>query len=358
MKSLSVTARPVTIAANEIVELAQFIASQSGREPAAVESHLRWFLLENPARDPALSLGCGLRSPQGELVGCMLHVPQIFRFQQQTFPVILASSLYVEARYRGNGGVVLFRKFMELGSKWPIFTNSANPVAAVFWRSRRAVPIPYTDHELLGVLRWQGMIEEGLVRRGVPNLAARAASGPAGLFVRPFRRFKLDGGSPDDLVPLASAEDVLRLPMQGSQSEMTANRDLEYIRWRYFSRQDATVAAFAFRNKRSGTEVLVTVNRRPRGYRGQINTLNLLDIFPAVAPEVCVSIVAGLAERYRGAVDAIVLRGLDEARQDLFGRLGFMRRQFDAPNGWFVDRSGTLPTRNWYMVPADGDWLI
>ena len=102
MKSLSATARPVTIAANEIVELAQFIASQSGREPAVVESHLRWFLLENPARDPALSLGCGLRSPQGELVGCMLHVPQIFRFQQQTFPVILASSLYVDPRYRGT----------------------------------------------------------------------------------------------------------------------------------------------------------------------------------------------------------------------------------------------------------------
>ena len=358
MKSLSDAAMPVTIAANEIVELAQFIASQSGSAPAAVESHLRWFLLENPARDPALSLGCGLRSPQGELVGCMLHVPQIFRFQQQTFPVILASSLYVDPRFRGNGGVVLFRKFMELGSKWPIFTNSANPVAAVFWRSRRAVPIPYSDHELLGVLRWQGMIEEGLVRRGVPHLAARIASGPAALVVHPFKRLKLAGGCAEDLTPLASAEDVMRLPIHEPQPEMTANRDLPYIRWRYFSRQDDTVAVFAFRNKLSGSEVLVTVNRRPRGYRGQIDTLNLLDIFPAVASEVCVSIVAALVERYCGAVDAIVLRGLDEARQDWFRRLGFMRRQFDAPNGWLVDRSGTLPTRNWYLVPADGDWLI
>jgi hypothetical protein len=53
-----------------------------------------------------------------------------------------------------------------------------------------------------------------------------------------------------------------------------------------------------------------------------------------------------------------VLRGMDEARQDMFCRLGFTRRQFDAPNGWFLDKSGFLPTRDWYLVPADGDWLI
>jgi hypothetical protein len=57
-------------------------------------------------------------------------------------------------------------------------------------------------------------------------------------------------------------------------------------------------------------------------------------------------------------MDAIVLRGLDESRQDVFRRLGFLRRQFDAPNGWFLDKSGFLPPRNWYLVPADGDWLI
>ncbi len=84
----------------------------------------------------------------------------------------------------------------------------------------------------------------------------------------------------------------------------------------------------------------------------------MLDIYPPVSPAVCASIVAALVERYRGAIDAIVLRGLDEARQELFCRLGFLRRQLDAPNGWFLDKSGFLPTRNWYTVPADGDWLI
>jgi hypothetical protein len=150
----------------------------------------------------------------------------------------------------------------------------------------------------------------------------------------------------------------MQLPIHDSNPELTANRDLRYIRWRYFSGRDATVGVFAFRNQQVESDVLVTVNQRPRGYRGQIRALHVLDIYPSVTPEVCVSIGAALAQRYRGSIDAIVLRSLDKARQDVFRRVGFMRRQFDAPNGWFLDRSGLLPTRSWYLVPADGDWLI
>jgi hypothetical protein len=357
----STRAQLVAIANSDIVELAQFIALQSGREPAAVESHLRWFLLENPARDPQIPLGCGLRSPQGQLVGCILYVPQTFRFQQQTLLIVGSSCFYVDERYRGSGGLI-FLRFSELGRKWPLFGNSANADAAKLWKARGSVPIPYSDHELFGVLRWRGVIEEGLTRRSVPKTLARAISGPAAFFAPAFKRLKLGAGRPEDLVLLASAEQVMQLPIHDSAPEstttLTANRDLPYIRWRYFSGRDATVAVFAFRNKQVESGVLVTVNQRPRGYRGQIRTLNVLDIYPPGTPEVCASITAALVERYRSAIDAIVLRGLDEARQDLFRRLGFMRRQLDAPNGWLLDKSGFLPIRNWYLVPADGDWLI
>lgn len=345
------------IAESDLAELAQFIALQSGREPVSVESHLRWFLLENPARHPQIPLGCGLRSPQGELAGCILYVPQIFRFQQQTLLVLGSSSFYVDERHRGSGGLI-FLKFTELGRKWPLFGNSANADAARLWKARGAAPIPYSDHELFGLLRWEGAIEEGLQRRGVPAMLARMTSGPTAWLVRPFKRLKLDVGRPEDLVPMASAEQVMQLPIHGNAPDLTANRDLGYIHWRYFSRRDPTAAVFAFRNKRLESDVLVTVNRRPRGYRGQIRTLNVLDIFPTVTPEVGIWIAAALAERYRGSVDSIVLRGLDEARQGVFCGLGCIRRQFDAPNGWMLDRSGLLPTRNWYLVPADGDWLI
>ncbi len=353
----SPAAKLVTISDAEIVEVAQFIASQSGREPASVESHLRWFLLDNPARPPQFPLGCGLRSPQGQLVGCILYVPQTFRFQQQTLLVVGSSSFYVDERYRGSGGLV-FLRFSELGKQWPLFGNSANADAAKLWKARGAVPIPNSDHELFGVLRWKGVIDEGLHRGGVPKALARMASGPASLLVHPFKRLDLEPARAGDLFPLTSAEQVTQLPLQGPAPTLTANRDLAYIRWRYFSGRDASVAAFAFRHPGSEFDVLVTVNQRQRGYRGQMTTLNVLDIYPTVEPAVCVAIVGALVERYRDAIDAIVLRGFDQARQDVFCRLGFTRRQFDAPNGWFLDKSRFLPTRNWYLVPADGDWLI
>ncbi|HYU44849.1 MAG TPA: hypothetical protein VEK84_01570, partial [Terriglobales bacterium] len=200
-------AERVALSEADIVELAQFIAVQSGREPAGVESHLRWFLLENPARDPQIPLGCGLRSPQGQLVGCILYVPQTFRFQRQTMLVVGSSCFYVDERYRGSGGL-LFLRFSELVGKWPLFANSANADAAKLWKARGAVPIPHSEHELFGVLRWEGVIEEGLTRRGVPKPLARMISGPAALFVRPFQPWKLAGGRPGSLVPLVSAEQV------------------------------------------------------------------------------------------------------------------------------------------------------
>jgi hypothetical protein len=350
-------AKLVTLSEFDIVELAQFIALQSGREPASVESHLRWFLLENPARDPQIPLGCGLRSLQGDLVGCILCVPQSFCVQQQTMDIVGSSCFYVDERYRGSGGLI-FLKFSELGRKWPLFANSANADAARLWKARGAVPIPYSDHELFGVLRWSALIEEGLIRRNTRETLARIASRPAALLLRPLKRLKLVVGRSEHLVPLTSAEQVAELPIYNLGPELTAKRDLRYIQWRYFSGRDASVAVFTFRNKQVESDVLVTVNQRSRGHRGQIRTLNVLDIYPSVTPAGCASIAAALVERYRDAIDAIVLRGLDEARQNLFRDLGFTRRQFDAPNGWLLDKSGFLPTRNWYMVPADGDWLI
>src|SRR5277367_3499979 len=91
----------VIIYDSDIVELSQFIASQSGREAANVQSHLRWFLLENPARDPEIPLGCGLRSTEGKLVGCILYAPQTFRFQRQTLVLVGSSCFYVDKHYRG-----------------------------------------------------------------------------------------------------------------------------------------------------------------------------------------------------------------------------------------------------------------
>jgi hypothetical protein len=347
----------VTISESDIVELAQFIAAQSGRVPAIVENHLRWFLLENPARDPQIPLGCGLRSPRGRLVGCILYVPQRFRYQKQEILIVGSSSFYVDEHYRGSGGL-LFLRFSELGRKWPMFGNSANAHAAKLWKARGAVPIPHTDHELLGVIRWKGVIEEGLIRHGAPKTLAQTIGASAASWVSAYKTLKIEAGRGSDLKPLASAEEVMQLRIHNPAPHLTADRNLSYIRWRYFTGRDTTVAVFAFRSRQVESEVLVTVNQRPRGRREQIRALHVLDIYPPVNPEACASIVAALLERFRSVSDAIVLRGSNEARQDIFRRLGFIRRRLEAPNGWILDKSGFLPTQEWYFVPADGDWLI
>jgi len=176
----------VTISESEIVELAQFIASQSGRESASVERHLRWFCWRTrPAiRRFRSVLDCARRKANSSAAFCLFH--KVFRFQQQTLLIVGSSCFYVDERYRGSGGLV-FLRFSQLGRKWPLFGNSANADAARLWKARGAVPIPYSDHELLGVLHWQGVIEEGLKRRLAPQTLARMISGPAAPFVRPFK---------------------------------------------------------------------------------------------------------------------------------------------------------------------------
>jgi hypothetical protein len=135
-------------------------------------------------------------------------------------------------------------------------------------------------------------------------------------------------------------------------------RDLHYIHWRYFSGRDATVAAFAFRSRQLDQDILVTVNQRVRGYRKQINTLNILDVYPEIPSEEWLQMIGALIARYRQTVDAVVLRNQSPDQQRLFCTRGFRLRRFDAPIGWVLDKAKLLPTNDWYPVPADGDGVI
>ena len=77
-------AQLAVIEEKDIAAVASFIAAQSGRTRESVEAHLRWFLLENPARQLQSPLGFGLRSAD-QLVGCILCSPQAFRFETKKF---------------------------------------------------------------------------------------------------------------------------------------------------------------------------------------------------------------------------------------------------------------------------------
>jgi hypothetical protein len=346
----------VAISEKDLVDVACFIAAQSGRTREEVEAQLRWFLLENPAREPHDPLGFGLRSSD-QLVGCILCSPQVFRFGKERILLMGSSSFYVDDRHRGYGGRI-FLQYCRLGNLRPLFGTSANASAAALWKAAGAIPIPYSDGELFGVLRWPPVAEEFAHRQHQSRLLSRIAGSRVSSLVGLVRPLRIDGGSSDDLRPLASVEQVNDLAIHDSPVKLTAMRDLPYIRWRYFSGRDQTAAAFTFRSRRPDQEVLVTVNQRTRGYRRQINTLNVLDVYPEVPPDEWLRIVGALTARYGKIVDAVVLRSQDAERQKLFCARGFQQRIFDAPNGWFLDKSRLLPVHDWYPMPADGDGLI
>lgn len=340
----------------DLPEIAAFISAQSGRPCSEVASHLRWFLLENPARDPQQPLAFGLRS-SGELVGCILCHPQWFQYQKQKVLLMGSSSFYVDERHRGSGGRI-FLQYSRLAARWPLFGTSANVMASALWKSAGAAPISNSDGELFGVLRWPPIAEEFAHRRKSNPLTIRLAASPLSHLASLFRSLKLDDRDPSLLQPLTSPEEVSDVISISSPQKLTALRDPAYIRWRYFSGRDSTVALFSYQSAVSRRNILVTVNQRPRGYRGQIRTLNLLDIFPQVESHDSLRIVAALTARYSRNVDALVLRNLDQETQQLFRGRGFRWRAFDAPIGWLLDRANLLPARQSYFVPADGDGLI
>jgi uncharacterized protein YeeX (DUF496 family) len=347
----------ISIERKDLPEVASFIASQSGRSRDSVEAHLCWFLLENPALRAEDPLGFGLRSAD-QLVGCILCSPQFFRCEKQTILFMGSSLFYVDDRHRGYGGRI-FLQYCRMGSRYPLFGTSANAEAAALWKAAGAHPIPHSDGELFGVLRWPPIAEEVVHRRYSNRVLLALAGSSLATIAGAFRPLKIDCSSSDKVRPLTSAEQVNDLlQLQNSSTELTAARDLPYLRWRYFSGRDATVAGFTFRSGELDREVFVAVNQRIRGYREQIKTLNVLDVYPEVSPAEWVQIVGALIARYRQRVDAIVLRNQNLEQQELFCEKGFQWRAFEAPNGWFLDRSKFLPTHDWYPVPADGDGLI
>ncbi|MFZ0478928.1 MAG: hypothetical protein WAL71_07240 [Terriglobales bacterium] len=353
---LSSTPSLVDLAESDLPEIAAFVAEQSGQAGDAVLDRLTWLLLENPARHKLVPLGCGVRSTSGALVGCILYLPQVFTFGSNPILLLGSTCFYVNEFHRGFGGA-LFLKFTRIAQQWPIFGNSANAIAAQLWKARCATPIAHSDHELLGVVNWPPVVEEVIARRVASNRLARAV-GAATACLRHVRNLRLPRDPESCLVRLSSVEEVMELPLLDASDCFSALRNESYIRWRYFSQRDPSISLFAFRNRKTPRCVFIAVNERRRGQRRQIRALNLLDAFPKPDPEALAAILGALHEKYRDNVDVIVARCLDAACQNALLQAGFRRREFEAPNGWLLDRRGVLPPGERYFIPADGDWII
>ncbi len=97
------------------------------------------------------------------------------------------------------------------------------------------------------------------------------------------------------------------------------------------------------------------MNLRARGRRGQVRALMVLDYWGALPAIEIANVARLLAAEYRTQADVIVFRGQPPARQQALHEAGFVRRALPRAVGVCIDRHGLLPTRSWYMVPADGD---
>jgi hypothetical protein len=167
---------------------------------------------------------------------------------------------------------------------------------------------------------------------------------------------RVPGGA--ELRRLQSPEDVTYLNLPHDTEKLTAVRDEDFIRWRYFSGHDPTIAVFGFRSEESRGDCLVAVNRRQRGHRAQIRVLNVLDVWGDIPPASMTTIAGLLARHYANEVDVLVFMCQDGQREACLKEVGFVRRDAPMPKGWYIDKQNILPTRNFYLVPADGDMGI
>ncbi len=315
--------------------------------------HLEWFLFENPAQPEGVPRGWLARDAEGNVVGSKLCSGQRFVQGGQPYTLLMGGGFYVSSAQRGLG-LALMRRYLDQGKQHALFAATMNEVSGALYEHYGGYAIPRTDHEWLGVLRFAPVVEEWLTRRiGRPRIArflARAgALRPAGLGTR--------GAPPGELRRVDSRENLVELTIEAPGEhahEITALRDPSFLRWRYFQGDDATRTLYVYQSQR-GERALVAVNLRARGHRGQVRALMVLDYWGRIAGTEIANVARHLASRHRDDADVIVFRGQPPERASCLREAGFLLRPLPRAIGVCIDRHALLPTRAWYLVPADGD---
>ncbi|HVH18639.1 MAG TPA: hypothetical protein VNF72_10095 [Myxococcota bacterium] len=336
----------------DLPDLVRFYASQSDAdhsERGDAVAHMRWYLFENPARATGIPAGFLGRDAEGRVAGALLCSPQRFRSGASEHLVCISGGYYVDAAYRGLG-LLLLRRLLAVKGFAHVSTTMNHASGGIYERNG-GYPIARTDRELLGVLRWPPLVEEVLLRRKLAPGLARAASKLAALRPRAIRR-----GDRSRLRRVASPDEIeadALLPLPELDAQLAAVRSPEFLRWRYFEGGDATRDLFVYRGERG--RALVGAYRRWRGTASQMRTLGVLDLWGSLPPAETPALLEALADWYAGEVDAIAVRGLLPEREAAARAAGFVSRDLPRATGVCIDPAGSLPTRDWYLVPADGD---
>jgi hypothetical protein len=342
----------------DLEELSRFVLRRAGSTTslAAALRRFSWILLENPARVSKAPLGWFLTNADSEIVGCMCCAPQEFRFGAMTLPLMMANSFYVDERYHG-GGTAIFLKYLQLGRRYPLFVSSASPTVAEIWQKLGGRAFAGTDRELIGIVHWTPLLAENLYRKIQHEPTAQLLARLAGAIVPLRRQLERAAGS-GKLRRLGSAEEASEIGRQHSSDKITASRDVGFLRWRYFSDADVTTQLLAFQSKDDERPFVLGIRLLNRGYKQQIRTLQVLDIWGEVDGKLCRAIAASLWREYGEQIDALLFRCLGPEQEQSLMECGFRRRVFAAPIAWRLDKWKLLPAQAWYFVPADGDMFL
>lgn len=314
----------------------------------------RWYLFENPELSDDLPRGFVARSGSGDVIGTMQCSPQRFRIGDEEVVLLCSGGYYVDSTHRGVG-LRLMRALLDWSDGIVHFASTMNEVSGAIYERYGGYPIPDTEHEMIGVLHWSPVVQEAIGRRiGRPGLA-RLLSRPMALV--PSR---VGGGPEGQLVEIGSADELSatrwETPAEHA-SQVTAARDPAFLRWRYFEGPDRSRRVFRYADA-SGRAAFVATRMERRGSEGQIRSLCVLDYWGALAQEAIRDVARLLARRFRAEADMLVFRGQPRGRQEALREVGFMRRLLPRAIGVCIDPADRLPTRSWYLVPADGDTSI
>ncbi|MGA3212316.1 MAG: hypothetical protein ABSD20_13500 [Terriglobales bacterium] len=350
--------RLADIADAHIDELAAFFVGQA--PPGAdglprVSARLRW-MAGNPARTPSIPLGWSVREETGAVVGAMLCVPFRYLVGERAELFLMNSAFYVSEAHRGVGGAI-FQAFIAFQEQHVLYCSTAHELAGRIWQARRAQMLPKTDFELVGALRTGPLLEEAAHRRlKTPGaVMARAVGGLANL----YRPLKLAPHRTATLRLLVNPEEAegrggLVASAEAGSGGLTLLRDSSFLRWRYFDVPEPRSAIYEFR---SGEETcFIGVSWGARGYRGQVRVVNIADIWGPVSESALSVALSTVALASADTSDAVVLRCPSDPCERVAIKLGFKRRAFEHPIGWYLDRRGILPGH--FVLPPAGTEMV
>lgn len=328
-------------------------ATSQKRGRPSTEHRLRWLISENPLVGDG-PMGYYVQGTSGAMMGLVLCFPNGFIGDDRRFVGLCSGSFFVEKEARMSG-FLLFRKYLANASRDFFFSTTCNTQSGALWSKLGAKSVPNSEFEYILPINSSVMLPAFLEGRGLAQGALKVAEVTGRVLrplIRPFQRMQSDLASERcrDWDKLSDLSYRNRAP-----NYLTADRSVQFLRWRYGSASpDRSAEICVFRDRR-GNEGWFSLVSTTRGRHGQIRGVLVLD---AVWPRERIpfqQVLAAILDRPRvRSADALFLHprlGVDYTHCN---RLLF-RRRLEGPTCYVRAGQKEVPASALDLVASDGD---